>query len=378
MVIPNTKTCESDIAKLKVIFVVATRPNFPKVAPILHVMQQDADRFDPVLVHTGQHYDANMSDVFFADLGISAPDHHLSVGSGSHAETTGKTMMAFEKVLNEESPDLVVVFGDVTGTMACTLTAAKLHIPVAHVEAGLRSRDRDMPEELNRIVTDVLADLLFTPSRDADENLIAEGISGDKIHMVGNIMVDSLMKSIDNLDTAEEVAALGIEGPFAYTTLHRPANVDTEDALAKCMTCLERVQTHIPIVFAIHPRTRSRVEAFGMQSRLEGMEHVRLIDPVGYKASLSLQKESVLVLTDSAGLQEESTVFQRPCLTMRPNTERPVTVTVGSATIVDLDADLVEEKTKEVLEGRYKEGRIPEFWDGRTSERIVDVIGRMS
>tara|TARA_A100001037_G_scaffold306531_1_gene352389 strand:+ start:3842 stop:4939 length:1098 start_codon:yes stop_codon:yes gene_type:complete len=358
---------------MKIILVVSTRPNFPKAAPLLNLLR-DQDAFDPVLVHTGQHYDVNMSDVFFSDLNIPAPDHHLSVGSGSHAVTTGKTMMAFEAVLEAEAPDLVVVFGDVTGTLACSLTAAKLHISVAHVEAGLRSRDKKMPEELNRILTDALSDYLFTPSSDADENLKAEGVDDERIHLVGNIMVDSLKLAESALDEEAVSASLDLPERFAFTTLHRDFNVDTEAAMTACLDCLEGAQRHIPIVFPMHPRTRNRIETFGLEDRLKGLTNIRVIDPVGYRESLALQKRSDLVITDSAGLQEESTVFQKPCLTMRPNTERPVTVDVGSASIVNLDAKLVESLTVDVVEGRYKTGEIPRLWDGLTSERIVEVL----
>ena len=357
---------------------VSTRPNFPKAAPLLNLLGQDPDTFDPVLVHTGQHYDVNMSDVFFSDLGIPEPKYHLSVGSGSHGEVTGRTLIAFEKVVQDDSPDLVVVFGDVTGTLACALAAAKLHVPVAHVEAGLRSRDKRMPEELNRILTDALSDFLFTPSRDADENLRAEGLEDGRIHLVGNIMVDSLLKAESTLDTAGICAGIGVPEQFAYTTLHRDFNVDTADALAACVDCLEAAQKHIPIVFPMHPRTRSRIEAFGLEDRVAHLSNLNVIDPVGYQESLALQKEATLVITDSAGLQEESTVFRTPCLTMRPNTERPVTVEVGSATIVNLDAAAVEKGTLDVLEGRYKEGQVPEMWDGRTSERIVEILRKIA
>ena len=349
-----------------------------KVAPLLSLLTEQSGRFEPILVHTGQHYDANMSDVFFADLGIRSPNHHLSVGSGSHAEATAATMIAFEKVLVEETPGLVVVFGDVTGTLACSLDAAKLHILVAHVEAGLRSRDKRMPEELNRIVTDAVSDLLFTPSRDADENLRNEGVEDDRIHFVGNIMIDILKQTEMRLDSEAIAASLGASGAFAYCTMHRDFNVDTPERLSLALDCIERAQRHLPVVFPMHPRTRNRIDTFAFGDRVAGLPNLRVIDPVGYRESLALQKESVLVLTDSAGLQEESTVFEKPCLTMRPNTERPVTVEVGSATIVDLDADLVESKTIEVLEGRYKVGGIPELWDGRTSERIVEVFDRLS
>ena len=349
-----------------------------KVAPLLRLMTRRPDRFDPVLVHTGQHYDANMSDVFFSDLGLPAPKYYLSVGSGSHAETGAKTMLAFEKVMVEESPDLVVVFGDVTGTLACTLVAVQMCTKVAHVEAGLRSWDKSMPEEVNRIVTDTLSDYLFTPSRDADENLKNEGIDAGRIHFVGNVMVDSLLRAEETLDSKAVISTLGISDPFAYCTLHRPANVDEKEPLSRCLDCLERVQNLVSVVFPMHPRTMDRVNRFGLRDRVDEMPGLNVIDPVGYLESLALQKESLLVISDSAGLQEESTVFGKPCLTMRPNTERPVTVDIGSATIVDLDADLVEEKTVEVMERRYKAGSIPKFWDGKTSERIVDLIDSLS
>jgi UDP-N-acetylglucosamine 2-epimerase (non-hydrolysing) len=348
-----------------------------KVATMLRLMIARPDRFDPILVHTGQHYDANMSDVHFADLGISEPQYHLSVGSGSLVEVNGKTMIAFEEVLTKESPDLVVVFGDVTGTVACAMAAVYLHIPVAHVEAGLRSRDRKMPEEVNRIVTDTLSSFLFTPSRDGDENLIREGVAADRIHFVGNVMVDSLMQAVRTLDTKTILEGLGVSGPFAYCTLHRAGNVDEANRLSSCLDCLERVQAHIPVVFPMHPRTASRIDTYRFRERIEAFPGLKILEPVGYLESLALQKESVMVVSDSAGLQEESTVFGKPCLTMRPNTERPITVEVGSATIVDLDPDLVEQKTLEVMEGRYKTGQVPELWDGKTSERIVDLIDRL-
>ncbi len=345
---------------------------------MLNLMLGVPEQFDSVLVHTGQHYDVNMSDVFFSDLGIPAPKHHLAVGSGSHAEVTGKTMIAFEQVLLEESPDLVVVFGDVTGTLACSLAAAKLHIKVAHVEAGLRSRDKRMPEELNRILTDALSDYLFTPSRDADDNLVNEGVEPDRIHFVGNVMVDSLMTVDATLDADAVLCGFDLPDAFTFCTLHRAATVDDAELLSLALDCLDKVQRHLPIILPMHPRTRSRIDHFGLKDRVKQMRDLVVVEPVGYRESLVLQKESMFVLTDSAGLQEESTVFKKPCLTMRPNTERPVTCEVGSATLVDLDAGLVEQKTLEILEGRYKSGVIPELWDGKASERIVDIFSRIS
>ena len=363
--------------RLRVLLVVSTRPNFMKVAPMLSHMAKRPDRFEAVLVHTGQHYDEMMSDVFFADLKLPEPRYHLGIGSGTQGVQTGRTMAAFDPVLMEEKPDLVVVVGDVNSTLACAVGAIKLHIPVGHVEAGLRSRDRKMPEEINRIVTDVVSDFLFTPSRDADENLRAEGIPEARIHFVGNVMVDSLRKAEGSLERSDVLERLGLAPKsYALATAHRAANVDDPEALAKVIDGLDRVQRHLPTVFPVHPRTRNRLNEFGYAERLDGLKDLRALDPVGYLDSLRLQRDAALVVTDSAGLQEETTVLGVACLTMRPNTERPVTVEVGTSTIVNLDADLIEAKTIEVLEGRYKQGSIPELWDGRACERIVDVIAR--
>jgi UDP-N-acetylglucosamine 2-epimerase (non-hydrolysing) len=362
---------------LKVILVVSARPNFMKVAPILALMKARQDVFSPVLVHTGQHYDADLSDVFFEDLQLPDPAHYLAVGSGSHAEMTGKTMMAFEPVLLEEKADAVIVVGDVNPTLACALDAAKLHVPVAHVEAGLRSRDRKMPEEVNRVLTDAMSDFLLTPSRDADENLLAEGIPPERIHFVGNVMVDSLRRAEGALERSTVLSDNGVaDGAFAYATMHRDFNVDQVESLARALEVIERVQERLPVVFAVHPRTKDRIARFGFEERLAQMGNLRRIAPVGYLDSLRLQRDAALVLTDSAGLQEESTVFQTPCLTMRPNTERPVTVEEGTAVIVNLDADLAASHTDDILAGRFKSGSIPEKWDGRAAERIVEVLER--
>ena len=361
--------------KRKILLVVSTRPNFMKVAPILARLRRRTEEFDTCLVHTGQHYDALLSDVFFEDLDLPAPDHHLGAGSGTHGVQTGRILAAFDPVLIEEKPDLVVVVGDVTGTMACALGAVKLHVPVAHVEAGLRSRDRRMPEEINRIVTDAVSDHLFTPSPDADANLRAEGIPAERIHCVGNVMVDSLRTALKSLHRSTALEDLGLEPRgYALLTLHRDFNVDSEERLRQALDAVERVQRRLPVVFPVHPRTRARIESFGLQQRLAQMPNLRLIEPVGYLDALRLQKEAGLVLSDSAGLQEESTVFGVPCLTLRPNTERPVTVEVGTATVVDLDADLIERETDRVLDGSYKKGAVPELWDGAAARRIVDVL----
>ncbi|MEC7841707.1 MAG: UDP-N-acetylglucosamine 2-epimerase (non-hydrolyzing) [Candidatus Latescibacterota bacterium] len=362
---------------MKIILVVSARPNFMKVAPILALMKAREDVFSPVLVHTGQHYDADLSDVFFEDLDLPEAAHYLAVGSGSHAEMTAKTMMAFEPVLLEEKADAVLVVGDVTGTLACALDAAKLHIAVAHVEAGLRSRDRKMPEEVNRVLTDAISDFLLTPSRDADENLLSEGIPSERIHFVGNVMVDSLRRAEGALGRSTVLADNGVSaGAFAYATMHRDFNVDVAESLARGLEVIERVQERLPVLFAVHPRTKDRIARFGFDERLARMGNLKRLTPVGYVDSLRLQRDAALVLTDSAGLQEESTVFQTPCLTMRPNTERPVTVEEGTAVIVNLDADLAASLTDDILAGRFKSGSIPAKWDGRASERIVEVLER--
>ena len=361
--------------KRKILLVVSTRPNFMKVAPILARLRERPELFDICLVHTGQHYDALLSDVFFDDLELPPPDHHLGAGSGTHGVQTGRILAAFDPVLIEEKPDLVVVVGDVTGTLACALGAVKLHVPVAHVEAGLRSRDRRMPEEINRIVTDAVSDFLFTPSRDADDNLRAEGIPAERIHFVGNVMVDSLQRALNSLDRSTVLEDLGLQPQgYAYLTLHRDFNVDVDDRLRQAIDAVERVQRRLPVLFPVHPRTRARIDDFGLGPRLAQAPNLRLTEPVGYLDSLRLQKEARLVLSDSAGLQEESTVFGVPCLTLRPSTERPITVEVGTATVVDLDADRIERETDRVLEGSYKKGAVPELWDGAAAGRIVDLF----
>ena len=315
---------------MKVLNVVGARPNFMKIAPIVDQMKQTPD-LTGVLVHTGQHYDEGMSDVFFRDLGIPVPDIHLGVGSGTHAEQTARIMVEFEKVCLSEKPDLVVVVGDVNSTMACAIVAAKLLIPVAHVEAGLRSFDRAMPEEINRLVTDSLADLLFTTSRDADENLKREGVDPSKIHFVGNVMIDTLLKH------REKAAALRIEKPkqYALVTLHRPSNVDDPKVLGPILQALEEISRTMPVLFPIHPRTQKRVRDFGLSLN----NGVRTMEPLGYLEFLNLESSATVVLTDSGGLQEETTILGVPCLTLRHNTERPVTITHGTNIMTGPDRD---------------------------------------
>ncbi len=358
----------------KIALVVSARPNFMKIAPILASMKREPDRFEPLLVHTGQHYDVRMSDVFFKELGLPEPDHHLEVGSGSHGEQTAKVMVAFEKVLLSESPDLVVV-GDVNPTLACAVDAAKLYIPVAHVEAGLRSRDRRMPEEINRILTDAISSFLFTPSRDGDDNLAKEGLPADRIHFVGNVMIDSLRLLEPLADRSDVLERLGVPSAgFALLTLHRPSNVDDEGVLRGILSALDEIQREVPIVFPAHPRTRGRLSAFGLEERVEGMGNLHLTDPVSYLDSLKLQKCARMVLTDSGGLQEEATAFGVPCLTIRENTERPVTLDVGTNTLVGTSPKSIVDTARQVIAGDYRKGSIPELWDGRAADRIVRVL----
>lgn len=364
--------------KLKLLIIAGARPNFMKVAPIIkQIWRYSADdanhgtQMDYRLIHTGQHYDEKMSDIFFADLGIPTPDINLSVGSGSHAVQTANVMTKFEPICEQEKPDWVVVVGDVNSTLACTLVCAKLGIKVAHVEAGLRSFDRSMPEEVNRIVTDALADLLLTPSADADENLIREGIPDSKIKLVGNVMIDSLVANLEKARTSHILNRLGLEKKkFVYVTLHRPSNVDHQTGLCLLMNALGNIAKDMPVVFPMHPRTRKMCEQFNIP--LDERKGLRIVEPLGYHDSLCLTEMARFVLTDSGGLQEESTYFKTPCLTLRPSTERPVTITMGSNKLTNLDrlsADL-----DEVLACSTEIGQIPPFWDGQTSGRILNCL----
>jgi UDP-N-acetylglucosamine 2-epimerase (non-hydrolysing) len=357
---------------IQVVTVVGARPNFMKVAPI-HRAMGAAGGFTPFLVHTGQHYDPEMSDVFFRDLGMPRPDVWLGVGSRSHAEQTARIMLGLEPVLVERRPDVVVVVGDVNSTVAGALTAAKLDLPVAHVEAGLRSHDRTMPEEINRLVTDTLSAVLFAPSADAVENLLAEGISGSRIHMVGNVMIDSLLACMARAQESPILEALGLEpAGFFLVTLHRPSNVDAGEALERAVDILAEVVRLLPTVLAVHPRTKSRLEASGLSDRLH-RAGVRVIPPLGYLDFLRLMDTATAVLTDSGGIQEETTVLGVPCITLRDRTERPVTVTQGTNTLTGLDAGAVLSAARRAMDGRPPPSR-PDLWDGRASGRIVQVL----
>jgi UDP-N-acetylglucosamine 2-epimerase (non-hydrolysing) len=335
-----------------------------KIAPIVEEMKKTPD-LNGVLVHTGQHYSEGMSDVFFRDLGIPVPDVYLGVGSGSHAEQTARIMVEFEKICVSEKPDLVLVVGDVNSTLACSIVAAKLQIPVAHVEAGLRSYDRAMPEEVNRIVTDSLTSIFFTTSRDADENLKREGVDASKIFFVGNVMIDTLLKH------REKAAALQVEKPkqYALVTLHRPSNVDDPQVLAPIIEALNEISRSIPVLFPIHPRTAKSIENFGLS-----MKDIRTMDPLGYLEFLNLEANATVVLTDSGGLQEETTILGVPCLTLRHNTERPVTITHGTNIMVGPDKTRILQAFHRVLNGDWRPSGPPELWDGHAAERIVRVI----
>jgi UDP-N-acetylglucosamine 2-epimerase (non-hydrolysing) len=353
--------------------VVGARPNFMKVAPVLAAGTQAG--LHQILVHTGQHYDAAMSETFFDDLGLPRPDENLGIGSGTHGEQTARIMLAFEPVLIRSKPDWIVVYGDVNSTMACALVAAKRGVRIAHVEAGLRSGDRTMPEEINRIVTDQLADLCLTPSRDGDRNLIAEGIPASRIRLVGNVMVDTLLRLRERARARRVPESLGVAGgDYAFVTLHRPSNVDQPGVLSELLQSLEELGRRMPVVFAVHPRTRQRIGEFGLGV---GNGTVRLVDPLGYLETVSLVERSALVLTDSGGLQEETTVLGIPCLTARANTERPVTISEGTNTLVASTRAAIGEAVDRVLalrsSGGFRPGR-PEGWDGRAGERVIEAL----
>jgi UDP-N-acetylglucosamine 2-epimerase (non-hydrolysing) len=359
----------------KIIVIAGARPNFMKVAPIIQQIRYRAAHGAPGLeyrlIHTGQHYDPEMSDVFFRELGIPAPDINLGVGSGSHAVQTASVMLKFEPVCIGEQPDWVVVVGDVNSTLACTLVCAKLGIKVAHVEAGLRSFDRRMPEEVNRVVTDALADLLLTPSADGDANLLREGISPDRIRRVGNVMIDTLVANLDKAQRSDMPTKYGLGvREFVYVTLHRPSNVDDPHHLSRVMQEINGIARRLPVVFPIHPRTRKMLAALEPQVLIDDAVH--LIEPVGYHDSLWLIEHARFVLTDSGGIQEESTFLGTPCLTLRPNTERPITIEVGTNQLTQLDS-LAADAERLLLE-HGRRGAIPEYWDGRAAERIVDAL----
>jgi UDP-N-acetylglucosamine 2-epimerase (non-hydrolysing) len=349
--------------------IAAARPNFMKIAPVYHAMKA-ADWCDPVIIHTGQHYDANMSDSFFDDLGLPAPDYNLEVGSGTHAEQTGRVMIAYEKIIMDAPPDTTIVVGDVNSTIACTLAAKKLCLTVAHLEAGLRSRDWEMPEEINRIVTDSISDILWTPSPDGDENLLSEGVAPERITRVGNVMMDSyeLMRPRIEAETPRTEFGLDEKG-YGIVTLHRPSNVDRRETLAPLIDALKQVAAKIPLLFPLHPRTRKNLETHGLLDGFLAAPGVHVSEPINYIRFMGLVRDAGLVITDSGGIQEETTYLDIPCITLRDNTERPITVTEGTNRLAKI-SDLAS-YVDEILAGIWPSGVRPDLWDGQTAGRIV-------
>jgi UDP-N-acetylglucosamine 2-epimerase (non-hydrolysing) len=372
------------VTRIQLACVVGARPNFMKMAPLLRALAGDGlrDKVAVTLVHTGQHYDANLSDVFFDELGMRRPDISLDVGSGSHAVQTARVLERMEEVL-EKGPsegevfDRLVVVGDVNSTMAASLAAVKLGIPVAHVEAGLRSFDRSMPEEINRIVTDSLADLLLVSEPTGVDNLLREGHSEDQVHLVGNVMIDTLFHMLPQAKQLDSPGRLQLQPKeYGVVTLHRPANVDSPKTLAGLVDVLVDISSDLPLVFPVHPRTAQRLSQSGLRERMDNARGLHLLPPMGYLGFLSLVSQARVIVTDSGGLQEESTVLGIPCLTLRPNTERPVTVDIGTSTLIGSDPDKLRYHLVEVLDGTYKQGACPDLWDGRAAERIAKLLAR--
>jgi UDP-N-acetylglucosamine 2-epimerase (non-hydrolysing) len=371
-------------SNLKLILICGARPNFMKIAPLIPVIrgQNELHPYGPTnidftLVHTGQHYDLKMSASFFQDLNIPAPDVNLEVGSGSHATQTAEIMLRFEKICLQEKPDWIIVVGDVNSTMACTLVASKLGIKVAHIEAGLRSFDRTMPEEINRLVTDALADLLLTPSEDADQNLLREGIPQGKIKRVGNIMIDTLILNLNKARALKPYSRYSVtEKKYAFVTLHRPSNVDDKDSLSSIMHHLTALSRKLPVIFPLHPRTEKNLRKNSLMPTTTQFPNLKLCDPVGYFESIGLADNATFVLTDSGGLQEETTFLKTPCLTLRPNTERPITITVGTNQLTTLET--LQSDIDRITNGNHKTGQIPELWDGKTSQRIISILINLS
>lgn len=365
---------------MKIFLIAGARPNFMKIAPIIRALGgrqtgESAGHVDWKLIHTGQHYDAEMSQVFFDELEIPVPDYHLNAGSGTHAEQTAKIMVEFEKVCGEERPDVVVVVGDVNSTLACSITAKKMGIKVAHVEAGLRSGDWAMPEEINRVVTDSISDYLFVTEKSGRDNLLKEGKSPENIYFVGQVMVDNLLymkrKLEDETMKSSEVTALkeSLSG-YAFLTLHRPSNVDDPKTFRGIVDALNEISKDLPILFPVHPRTRNQINLHGFRFS----DSVFLLSPLGYKESLYLWKDALLVLTDSGGLQEETTALGIPCFTIRENTERPITIEEGTNTLVGITLEGILSAYRNFRNGQVKKGRVPQLWDGHSSERILDIL----
>ena len=368
---------------MKVVLVAGARPNFIKIAPIIraidkHNASKEGETIQPFLVHTGQHYAYEMSKVFFEDLELPEPDVYLGVGSGTHAEQTGKVMIEFEKVLFAQKPELVVVVGDVNSTLAGALAAVKLHIPVAHVESGLRSFDRQMPEEINRLLTDHISDYLFTTSNYDDNNLRNEGIPANKIFRVGNIMADSLLHSIEIAKKLDIMSRLRLrEQSYALLTLHRPSNVDSEESLTDILTAIGKISQMIPVVFPVHPRTRKNIDKFGLRHICdEANNHLILTQPLGYLSFLNLEMNAKMVITDSGGVQVETTIIGIPCLTILDFPVWVITHKQGTNTLVGSNYQKLKEEASKILNGKSRKGRIPQLWDGKVAERIVNILAK--
>ncbi len=362
--------------KPKIHLVVGARPNYIKANPVYQTLEE-LNQFDLKLINTGQHYDHNMSSLFFDELGMKSPDIDLEVGSGRHGEQTAKIMERYEKILYDDTPDLVIVFGDVNSTIACSLAAVKLHITTAHVEAGLRSFDRTMPEEINRILTDQISNLLFITCPDAADNLTKEGISEAKIHFVGNTMIDSLVQFLSHFERSSIQEKLGVTKPYALMTFHRPSNVDDEINLVKLVRALEETTTFLNCIFPIHPRTRKMLKEYGLLDALKSNPRFFITEPIGYTDFMCLQKNADIVLTDSGGIQEESTFFGVPCLTIRDNTERPITITQGTNKVIGTSYDNIPTEVESVLSEKIDTNRCPELWDGKSAKRISKIISTL-
>jgi UDP-N-acetylglucosamine 2-epimerase (non-hydrolysing) len=362
----------------KIISVVGARPNFMKVAPIHRALEKYSAEVKHLIVHTGQHYDYKMSDAFFQDLKMPNPDHFLNVGSGSHANQTAKIMVEFEKVCMDEKPDLIIVVGDVNSTIACALTAKKLHIPVAHVEAGLRSHDMLMPEEVNRVATDAITDYYFVTEKSGRENLLKNGVDEDKIFFVGNTMIDSqhFAKPLVEQTTIKQELGLS-KGEYVLVTIHRPSNVDIPEQLKSLLEVFKEFSGERKIIFPIHPRTRKNIEKFGFNEFTESIDNLTLLEPLGYIDFLSLMMDADFILTDSGGIQEETTALGVPCLTMRTTTERPVTIEEGTNILIQPEADIIRREFKKIISGDKKAGRIPQLWDGKAADRIADILTKL-
>ena len=373
---------------LRIMSIAGARPNFMKLASIVRAVEQHNNASSEpgikhIIVHTGQHYDQKMSDSFFIDLGIPNPDINLEVGSGSHASQTAEIMKRFEPVLLEQCPDILLVVGDVNSTIACTLVAAKIEYPsnhkrrrpiIVHVEAGLRSFDRDMPEEVNRILADSISDLLFTTEEQCLSHLQREGVASEKVHFVGNVMIDTLMQHVKKAELSTIKEKLNIDKPYALVTLHRPSNVDRLETLQPLVDCLEQIAKLQQLVFPVHPRTKNSLQNFGLYQSLQNNTNIILAAPLGYLDFLKLIKDATVVITDSGGIQEETTVLKIPCVTLRENTERPVTVTVGTNYLIGTEPARIIETVSNILQGNGKQGDIPLLWDGHAGERIVKIL----